>query len=217
MAHSKTLLYTFFTTFLFSSLVTANYYQNISPSYLGFKQEKLTHIHFFFHDIVSGPKPTVSISVESPLSGKSKSPLPFGSLVIIEDPLTVGPELNSKQIGKAQGFYVTVSQDAVLELELVMGMTFTFTDGKFNGSAITVLGRNAIGDLIREMPIIGGTGEFRFARGFLQAKTHFVDYHKGDAHVEYNVYVFHYESSTSSEEVFANGVQFIAEPTLGKI
>ncbi|WJX78739.1 hypothetical protein P8452_61927 [Trifolium repens] len=182
MVNSKTLLcLIFFTTFLFSTFVNANYYQNISPSYLGFKQEKLTHIHFFLHDIVTGPKPTIVISSESPLNGKSKSPLPFGSIVVLEDPLTVGPELNSNQIGKAQGFYLTVSQEAVLELELVMGMTFAFTEGKYNGSTLSVLGRNTIGAPIREMPIIGGTGEFRFARGFIQAKTHSVDYHKGPA------------------------------------
>jgi len=218
MANSKTLLcLTFFTTFLFSSFVNATYYQNISPSYLGFKQEKLTHIHFFLHDIVTGPKPTVVISAESPLNGKSKSPLPFGSIVVLEDPLTVGPDLKSTQIGKAQGFYLTVSQEAVLELELVMGMTFAFTEGKFNGSTLSVLGRNTIGAPIREMPIIGGTGEFRFARGFIQAKTHSVDLHLGDAHVEYNVYVFHYPSTSATEEVFADGSRFMTESMLGKI
>jgi hypothetical protein len=218
MANSKTLLCLFFfTNFLFSTFVNANYYQNISPSYLGFKQEKLTHIHFFLHDIVTGPKPTIVISSESPLNGKSESPLPFGSIVVLEDPLTIGPELNSNQIGKAQGFYLTVSQDAVLELELVMGMTFAFTEGKYNGSTLSVLGRNTIGAPIREMPIIGGTREFRFARGFIQAKTHSVDYHKGDAHVEYNVYVFHYPSILESQEVFDDGSQFMTEPLIGRI
>jgi hypothetical protein len=137
--------------------------------------------------------------------------------VVLEDPLTVGPELNSNQIGKAQGFYLTVSQEAVLELELVMGMTFAFTEGKYNGSTLSVLGRNTIGAPIREMPIIGGTGEFRFARGFIQAKTHSVDYHKGDAHVEYNVYVFHYPSMLESQEVFDDGSQFMTEPLIGRI
>jgi hypothetical protein len=218
MANSKTLVtIAIFTTFLLSSFVNATYYQNISPSFLGFKQEKLTHIPLFLHDIVTGPKPTVVISSESPLNGKSKSPLPFGSIVVLEDPLTVGPELKSNQIGKAQGFYLTVSQDAVLELELVMGMTFAFTEGKYNGSTLSVLGRNTISAPIREMPIIGGTGEFRFARGFIQAKTHSVDYHKGDAHVEYNVFVFHYPSTSASQEIFADGSRCTTEPMIGKI
>ncbi|CAK8543407.1 unnamed protein product [Lathyrus sativus] len=218
MANSKTFFYpTFFTTFLFFSFVNATYYQDISPSFLGFKQEKLTHINFFFHDIVTGPKPTMIISSESPLNGKSESPLPFGTIVVLEDPLTVGPELSSEQIGKAQGFYLTVSQAAVRDLELVMGMTFVFTQGKYNGSTLSVLGRNTIIAPIREMPIIGGTGEFRFARGFLQAKSYTVDYHLGDAVVEYNIYVFHYPSTSSSPEVFDDGSRFMNEHMFGII
>jgi hypothetical protein len=42
------------------------------------------------------------------------------------------------------------------------------------------------------MPVVGGSGLFRFARGYAQAKTHDLDFKTGDAIVEYNVYVFHY-------------------------
>ncbi|XP_061346415.1 pterocarpan synthase 1-like [Gastrolobium bilobum] len=205
MAYSKTLLTTFFIpltlTFLFSTLV-ASYHQRISPSSLGFHEEKLTHIRFFFHDIVTGPKASMVI-VASPLMGKSNSPLPFGSLVVLEDPLTVGPELDSKLVGKAQGFYISASQQAKLDLEIVMGMSFVFTEGEFNGSTFSVMGRNPIFNTVREMPIVGGTGAFRLARGFVQARSHQVDYEKGDALVEYNVYVFHYlTTSTSCQEDF---------------
>nr|AFK42808.1 unknown [Lotus japonicus] len=188
-------------TFLFSSTVNASYYEKISPTQLGFKEEKPTHLRFFFHDIVTGPKPSMVISVESPIKDKSKSPLPFGSIVVMEDPLTLGPELDSNLIGKAQGFYMTVAQEAELYLELIMGMTFTFMEGEFNGSTLTVMGRNTISSPIREMPIVGGTGAFRFARGFVQPKTYQVDYYKGDAVVEYNVYVFHYTSPSSFWDV----------------
>jgi hypothetical protein len=42
------------------------------------------------------------------------------------------------------------------------------------------------------MPIVGGSGLFRFARGYTQAKTYTVNLKTNDAVVEYNVYVFHY-------------------------
>ena len=197
MANSKTLSSTFFTfltlTFLFSFLVTANYYQNIPPTYLGFHEEKLTHFHFYFHEVVTSQKPSLVIATE-PLKGKSNCPLPFGSIVVMEDPLTIGPELDSKLVGKAQGFYISSAQTEGLELELVMGMTLAFIEGEYNGSTLSVLGRNAIFSQVREMPIIGGTGAFRFARGFVQARSVKVDYQKGDATVEYNVYVLHYSS-----------------------
>jgi len=218
MADSKTLSSTFLIAFLlFFSMVNASYYENLSPSQLGFKEEKLTHLRFFFHDIVTGPKPTMVISVESPVKNTSKSPLPFGSIVVLEDPLTLGPEHDSKLIGKAQGFYMTVAQDAELYLELIMGMTFTFLEGEFNQSTISIMGRNTISSPVREMPIVGGTGAFRFARGFVQPRTHQVDYYKGDAIVEYNVYVFHYPSVTVPQEVYSDGTQFMADPVLSKI
>lgn len=108
---------------------------------------------------------------------------------MIDNPLTLGPELSSKVVGKAQGFYALASQE---EFGLLMTMNFVFTEGKYNGSTITVLGRNAVFDQVREMPVIGGSGLFRFARGYVEARTHMFDLKSGDATVEYNVYVMHY-------------------------
>ncbi|XP_027352715.1 dirigent protein 22-like [Abrus precatorius] len=218
MDNSKTFLPTFIIpitlTFIFLSTASATYYRNISPTYLGFREEKLTHIHFYFHEVVTGPTPSLIMAAE-PLKGKSNSPLPFGSMVVLEDRLTIGPELESKQVGKAQGFYISAAQKEGLELEIVMGMTFAFIEGEYNGSTLSVLGRNSIFDEVREMPIIGGTGAFRFARGFVEAKSVKVDYQKGDATVEYNVYVFHY--SSSSQEPFNEGLQFMTDPILSKM
>ncbi|RYR27057.1 hypothetical protein Ahy_B02g061382 isoform C [Arachis hypogaea] len=42
------------------------------------------------------------------------------------------------------------------------------------------------------MPVIGGSGFFRFARGYVQLNTYSVNLKTNDAIVEYNVYVNHY-------------------------
>lgn len=97
--------------------------------------------------------------------------------------------MSSKLVGKAQGFYAGASQE---EICLLMVMNFAFIEGKYNGSTITVLGRNPVFHSVREMPVIGGSGLFRFSRGYAQAKTHTFDPKTGDAVVEYNVYVLHY-------------------------
>lgn len=108
---------------------------------------------------------------------------------MIDDPLTLGPDPNSKPIGQAQGFYALDSQT---ESSLLMGVNFVFTEGKYNGSTLSVLGRNKVSDAVREMPVVGGSGVFRFARGYALAKTHIFDLKTGYTVVEYNVYVFHY-------------------------
>ncbi|KAJ1433008.1 Dirigent protein [Sesbania bispinosa] len=175
-------------TFLFFSLVTASYYQSISPTLLGFREERLTHLHFYFHDVVTGPNPSMVIVAEP--NGKAKNSLPFGTVVAMDDPLTVGPERDSKVIGKAQGIYTSISQE---DMGLMMVMTLAFSEGEFNGSTLSVLGRNMIMRYpVREMAIVGGTGAFRFARGYTEGKFHSVDFTTGDATVEYDIFVYHY-------------------------
>ncbi|KAL0460486.1 UNVERIFIED_CONTAM: Dirigent protein 19 [Sesamum latifolium] len=146
-------------------------------------KEKLSHFRVYWHDILSGRDPTSVLIVKSPTHNG------FGTVNMIDNPLTLGPELSSKLVGKAQGFYALASQG---EIGLLMTMNFVFIEGKYNGSTITVLGRNAVFNKVREMPVIGGSGLFRFARGYVQARTHTVDLKTGDATVEYNVYVMHY-------------------------
>ncbi|KDP21891.1 hypothetical protein JCGZ_03029 [Jatropha curcas] len=159
----------------------------LSPATLGLKKEKLSHLHFYFHDIVSGRNPTAVPVVNAAMTNKSLSA--FGLVVMMDDPLTAEPELSSKPVGKAQGIYASAS---LSELSLLMVLNFAFTEGKYNGSYLSVLGRNSVFSGVREMPIVGGSGLFRFARGYAQAKTHTFDLKTGDAIVEYNVYVFHY-------------------------
>ncbi|XP_058200453.1 dirigent protein 22-like [Rhododendron vialii] len=153
---------------------------------LGLKKEKLSHFKFYWHDILSGPNPT-SVPIVLPPSNKSTTA--YGGVNMIDDPLTLGPKLSSKMVGRAQGLYGSASQQGV---GLLMVMNFAFMEGKYNGSTITVLGRNMIFSKVREMAVIGGTGLFRFARGYVEARTSTVDLKTRDAVVEYNAYVMHY-------------------------
>ena len=113
----------------------------------------------------------------------------FGMMAMIDDPLTTGPNPNSKLVGRAQGLYGSAS---LSETALLMALNFVFVEGKYNGSSLSILGRNAVLNDVREMPIIGGSGAFRFARGYAHAQTRTLDFKTGDAVVEYNVYVLHY-------------------------
>ncbi|GLT38648.1 hypothetical protein SLA2020_128810 [Shorea laevis] len=161
--------------------------KSLSPSALELKQEKLTHLHFYFQDIVSGKIPTAIRVAQAPTTITSSTG--FGAMNITDDPLTVTPDINSTLVGRAQGLYASSSQE---ETSLVMVMTFSFLEGKYNGSTVSMLGRNPPFNKVREMPIVGGSGLFRFARGYAQAKTVTFNLTTGDACVEYSVYVLHY-------------------------
>ncbi|CAN1307028.1 Pterocarpan synthase 1, partial [Linum perenne] len=186
----------FFFTFFFSlttftlaaaAATSGGFSRVLSPATLGLKKEKLSHLRFFFHDIVSGPNPTTARIAQAQVTNTSSTL--FGLLSVIDDPLTSGPEPNSKLVGRAQGVYASASQS---DVGLLMAMNFAFVEGKYNGSTLSVLGRNAVMSPVREMPVIGGSGVFRFARGYAQAKTLVYDLKSGNAVVEYNVFVFHY-------------------------
>ncbi|KAL4616123.1 hypothetical protein ACB092_07G176400 [Castanea dentata] len=150
-------------------------------------EEKVSRLHFYFHDTLSGKNPSAVEVAEASMT--KKSPTSFGLLNIFDDPLTEGPKSTSKLVGRAQGLYGLADQQ---QLGLLLAMNVFFTTGKFNGSSLTILGRNAVSHSIREIPIIGGTGAFRLARGFVQAKTHFFNLTSGDAIVEYHVVAMHY-------------------------
>ncbi|KAJ4844703.1 hypothetical protein Tsubulata_024278 [Turnera subulata] len=157
---------------------------NLSPKALGLKKEKLTHLHFYFHDIVAGPRPT-AVRVAEPTAANSSLSL-FGAVTVMDNPLTITPKLRSKLVGRAQGIYASDSQN---EPSLLMVFNLVFTAGKFNGSSLSILGRNAVFSSVREMPIVGGSGVFRFARGYAEARTYSFDPY---AIVGYDVYAFHY-------------------------
>ncbi|KAJ4849465.1 hypothetical protein Tsubulata_033329 [Turnera subulata] len=166
---------------------SSSFSRNLSPETLGLKKEKLTHLHFYFHDLVGGQHPT-SVRVAQAPTTNSSSTL-FCLVTVIDNPLTATPELSSKLVGRAQGIYASASQNGTA---LLMVFDLVFTEGKFNGSSLSVLGRNSVFSSVREMPIVGGTGVFRFARGHAEARTHSFDFVTLNAVVGYDVYVLHY-------------------------
>ncbi|KAJ4916441.1 Dirigent protein 2 [Raphanus sativus] len=174
----------FSTILLLAVTAESNSYSKTTP-FQGYKPEKLTHLHFYFHDVISGDKPT-AIRVTVPPVVNSSAVSSFGVVVIADIPLTEGPDRSSKEIGRAQGMYASTDMNT---LSFTMVFNLVFTEGEFNGSTVSMYGRNPIFSKVREFPIIGGTGAFRLARGYAQADTYSIS--GLDAVVEYNVFVSH--------------------------
>ncbi|CAK8574807.1 unnamed protein product [Lathyrus sativus] len=172
----------YFLTLFFVLLLSCNTFSSSSSL-----SEKLSHLRFYWHDIRSGKNPT-SIGIVAPPM-KLNSTTGFGFVDMTDNPLTLEPQLSSKLVGKSQGFYASASQ---VEMDVLMAMSFVFVEGKYNGSSITIFGRNPVMNKVREMPVVGGSGLFRFARGYAQATTYSFGPKSGVAIVEFNVYVFHY-------------------------
>ncbi|CAN0845918.1 Dirigent protein 23 [Linum grandiflorum] len=133
--------------------------------------ESITNLQFYLHDIFTGSNPTASRVVE-PVTNSTATY--FGAVVMADDPLTETPDLNSRLVGRAQGMYgMSGRKDAVV----LMVMSYGFVDG-----------RNPVMDPNRELPVLGGTGVFRMARGYAVLNT-VSSNAGGDAVVHYNVTV----------------------------
>ncbi|KAF3338430.1 dirigent protein 22-like protein [Carex littledalei] len=111
--------------------------------------EKQSHFRFYWHNIVSGPNQTAFRVAEAP--GTNTSTTSFGAIVMIDDPLTTGPNVNSKLVGRAQGFYAFAGLE---KTSLLVSMNFVLTDEKYNGSTIAISGHNDVVSAVREMPIV---------------------------------------------------------------
>ncbi|KAL3616353.1 hypothetical protein CASFOL_039743 [Castilleja foliolosa] len=176
--HYFSYFYIFITIFIFLSSIL---YQTTAESDDKHDYNIITTL--YWHDKVSPPNPT-AITITNP---KSTSKLSFGMVRMFDNPLTEGPDLlTSKEVGRAQGLYGDASLDGI---RLIMMMNFVFTSGKYNGSSITIMGSNPILDEVREMSVLGGTGLFRSARGYAQARTHTFNSTSEDAVVKYDIFM----------------------------
>ncbi|CAG7890462.1 unnamed protein product [Brassica rapa] len=128
-----------------------------------------------------GHNPTSVKVAEAAQTNTSKTY--FGSMFVMDCPLTTLPNISSNTIGYAQGMTASASQT---ELGLLMILHFVFTEREYNGSTISILGRNLVFENVREMPVVGGSGLFRFARGYAEGKTYSLDVKSGNATLEYN-------------------------------
>lgn len=119
------------------------------------------HLHVYMHDVTGGPSPTAVRLVNGP-SGS------FGNTEVIDDVLTEGTSQSSATVGRAQGYYMVAS---VANLEFMVNMNVVLTSGPYAGSSLAILGRDDVSVPVRELSVVGGTGKFRMARGYVLWKT----------------------------------------------
>ncbi|KAK4489354.1 hypothetical protein RD792_005161 [Penstemon davidsonii] len=157
-----------------------NFYKNLNKDKL-----VLTKLKYYIHaNFGVGPTQTVFEVARSNITGPSTNN--FGRILIIDNKLTVGPDVNSQKVGQYQGMnaYSDFNQASAN-----MNMNIIYTDGEYKGSTISILGRQPVPEKIRVLSIIGGTGLFRFARGTVLASTYSSDPATNVGVYVYDIYV----------------------------
>ncbi|KAL3815084.1 hypothetical protein ACJIZ3_016352 [Penstemon smallii] len=152
-------------------------------------KEKVTKLHFFLQDALGvGSNETVWEVARAQITPNSITS--FGQVRVLDDLITAQPDRNSEKLGRAQGVITFSDLD---ESALTMNLNFYFTSGEYSGSTICVVGRNPISSKNhRELPVVGGTGVFRMARGYTISNTYSYDSVENYGVLEYTVYVAYY-------------------------
>ncbi|URE44385.1 Disease resistance response protein [Musa troglodytarum] len=159
-----------------------------SVAILAAGKEPTTQLHFYMHDKISNPIATAVRVIEGPQTSSAPG-INFGDIYAVDDPLTTGPSPSSPLVGRAQGFSAMASQDPAA-VALLLTVNLVFTEGEYKGSTLAILSRDAISP-VRELPVVGGSGAFRLARGYVLMKTYSFSQTLGDAILEWDVYVMH--------------------------
>ncbi|CAI9113217.1 OLC1v1013787C2 [Oldenlandia corymbosa var. corymbosa] len=140
---------------------------------------QFTKLHFFLNNILN-KDPPASTPVAKANTTDSNPDTSFGLVRVIDAPLTeqsLTDQPGAKVIGYCQGMYTFAAQE---ERATLMTLNFVFTDGPFQGSTLSIFGRNLVTAKYREFSIIGGSGCFRMAQGLGTASTYYRDPVMGD-------------------------------------
>ncbi|KAK4440828.1 Dirigent protein 25 [Sesamum alatum] len=100
-------------------------------------------------------------------SGSTLQKLMFGTMTVFDDELTEGHELGSGLVGKAQGFYISSSEDGTSQ---TMAFTVMFTSGSYADS-LSFFGVHRTAVAESHLAVMGGTGKYVNAKGFATVKT----------------------------------------------
>jgi hypothetical protein len=95
----------------------------------------------------------------------------FGDVNVLDNPLREGPDPASRLIGRAQGIVVPASLD---DSSVFAAINFVFSGdhGEYSGSTLATQGHFDASGRPSERSIVGGTGRFRFARGYMHSRLH---------------------------------------------
>ncbi|KAJ1690677.1 hypothetical protein LUZ63_014832 [Rhynchospora breviuscula] len=139
------------------------------------------HLHFYVHMLPNKTEVLVAKS-DIPVPGSFYN---FGSVIVLDNLITEGPENTSYPLGKTQGVMSVMNS-----LTVTWAANIVFTAGQYNGSSLAILGTDDITQPIRELAIAGGSGYFRMAQGYITIKTYSVDFNTGDAEIEVDLYAY---------------------------
>ncbi|MED6208022.1 hypothetical protein PIB30_041193 [Stylosanthes scabra] len=130
------------------------------------KQSNQSTLVFYLHDVANGPNATVAQIIG--INGKVWSYHTWGTLFMVDDPITLTPDQYAVQVGRAQG---TISVASLDGSNVIIVLSLVFNNVQYNGSTLEIQGASRQRENYRELTVVSGTGRFRFAKGYVVFET----------------------------------------------
>ncbi|CAK8579277.1 unnamed protein product [Lathyrus sativus] len=146
----------------------------------------------YFHDILytgNNAANATSAIVAAPEGASLTKLAPqshFGNIIVFDDPITLNHSLYSKQVGRAQGFYIYDTKNTYTSW---LSFTFVLNTTHHQGT-ITFAGADPIVAKTRDISVTGGTGDFFMHRGIAAVTT---DAFEGEAYFRLGVDINFFE------------------------
>ncbi|XP_065859021.1 dirigent protein-like [Euphorbia lathyris] len=189
MISSKKTLVFFFFFFLFFSISLA--FSSTKQSLKKKQHQPCKELVVYYHDILyngHNSDNATSTLIGAPdganLTTLSR-PFRFGDMAVFDDPITLDNNLHSSPIGRAQGSYIYNGKNT---LRAWMGFSIVFNSTQYQG-IVTFVGADLILMESRDMPFVGGTGDFFMHRGVATLMT---DRDEGEAYYRLKINIKFY-------------------------
>ncbi|KAI3716725.1 hypothetical protein L1987_67801 [Smallanthus sonchifolius] len=110
---------------------------------------KQTNPVLYVHDNLTGDdKSAMTVAGKD---GPTTSIMHFGTLLVHDDPVIVGPNPGSQEVGRAQGMYINGQLDGKA---LYMTFSVRFTNGEYKGSTLEIQGSDPFVLKEREFSVV---------------------------------------------------------------
>lgn len=153
--------------FLLLLLATLSPSFNTSASAKTIKRtEPCNRFVLYYHDIIFGGNNTRANATSAAVT-KGSGPVEFGRVVVFDDPMTVGESLDSGTVARAQGMYF-YDMKAIPNAWFSFSLVFNSTQRK---GTLNIIGDDIITAKMRDLSVVGGTGDFFMARGMVTLTT----------------------------------------------
>ncbi|KAJ7519740.1 hypothetical protein O6H91_20G054200 [Diphasiastrum complanatum] len=136
------------------------------------KPRRPSSIHFYMRDTLQNKTKSLNTAYMVAAPNSNLTGLKFGAVIVFDDPLTEGPDLTSKRVGRGQGTYMY--DNMYTGFSALLGFSAIIDTPHYNGT-INFFGADRLTLPTREISVVGGTGDFELARGIATITTNSID------------------------------------------